>query len=504
MYLGIDVGTTATKAVLVDAARGTVASAGASYQVQQPAAGVCELDPRAWLDAVRAAVGELRRVAPGALAATRAIGLSGQMHSVVLLDAARRPVRPAILWSDDRGVEEARALREGVPGIGELTGVLPMPSFTATKLLWLRRNRPDELARAAHVLWPKDFLRLWLTGELATDMSDAAGAQLLDERRRAWADPVLDFVGLDRRALPRLLEGTEVSGALLPGVAAELGLPSGIAVAAGGGDAATGAVALGCVDEGRAFISLGTGAVFVAAQDAYRPRPERLLHAFAHCLPGRWFRMAAMLNGASCLAWAARLCNEPDLEALLARVAARGSQPGRVLFQPYLRGERTPHDDVAARGAFVGLDPACDSVDLARAVLEGVAFSLRQAQDLLTDGAEPLTSVGLTGGGARSALWCQLIATVLGRPVDLVAHADVAGARGAALLSMVASGAEPVSSLSAPPAVVRTFEPDPGGRRRLRRTLPGLPGALPGPPDAHPFAFAFSPAPSPSTHSRGA
>jgi xylulokinase len=460
MFLGIDVGTTATKAVLVDERQATVASANAGYEVSQPEPGTAEVDPRRWLDAVRAVVGELRQAAPRELGATRALGLSGQMHTLVALDARCEPVRPAVLWSDARGAEEARLLRRALPGIGELTGVLPMPSFTAPKLLWLRRARPDEFRRLVHLVWPKDFVRHWLTSELATDPSDAAGGQLLDERRRTWAGPVLDELGLPASALPRLVEGTAVSGTLRAAVAAELGLPAGLPVAGGGGDAATSALGLGCVEAGRGFISLGTGSLYLAAQDAYRPSPESLVHAFAHCLPARWFRMAAMLNGASCLAWAARLCNEPDLGALLARVEARGPGPGRVLFQPYLRGERTPHDDVSARGALIGLDAACDATDLARAVLEGVAFSLRLAQDVLLDHPEALAFVGLVGGGARSRLWSEIIATVLRRPLAIVEDADMVAALGAARLAMVAAGAA-LPEVAALPPVARTSEPDP-------------------------------------------
>jgi len=460
MYLGLDIGTTATKALLVDARQATVASASVAYEVSAPAAGVSEIDPRAWLEAVRSAVGQLRREASRELASARAIGLSGQMHSLVTLDARREPARPAILWNDARGEAESLALGADVPEIGPLTGILPMPSFTASKLLWLRQHRREEFERIAHVLWPKDFVRHWLTGELATDASDAAGSQLFDQSRRLWADRVLDYVGLDRRQLPQLLEGTEISGRLLPAVAEELGLPAGIPVAAGGGDSATAALGLGCVRAGRGYISLGTGAVFVAAEESYRPTPETLVHAFAHCVPARWYRMAAMLNGASCLAWVARLCHEPDLEALLGRVEARGRGPGQILFQPYLRGERTPHNDVSARGALIGLDAASDSVDLARAVLEGVAYSLRLAQDLITSSAEPLTFVGLVGGGARSPLWSELIASVLGRPLAIVADADYVAALGAARLAMVATGAARLADLASPRSVVRTVHPD--------------------------------------------
>ena len=439
MYLGLDIGTTATKAVLVDNQHTIVASATAVYALHQPGPGISEIDPDRWIDAVRSVVYRLRAHAPDAFGTVEAIGLSGQMHSLVVLDANGRPVRPAILWNDGRGAAEARTLQYDIDDIGELTGVLPTASFTAAKLLWLRNNCYSEFARIAHVLWVKDFIRHWLTGEFATDMSDAAGSQLLDQANRQWARSVIAAVGLDAPALPRLLEGTDVSGALLSAVAAELNLPAGLPVAAGGGDAATGALGLGCVNAGDAFISLGTGAVFVEVQPDYQPRPQALLHTFAHCIPKRCYRMAAMLNGASCLAWVAQLCNEPDIDALLERVASRGDAPSRVLFQPYLRGERTPHNDVHARGAFVGLDAACDATDLAKAVLEGVAFSLRQGQDLLMAGETSLDAVGLIGGGARSLYWSKLIAAVLNRPLTIFRDADLAAAVGAARLAMLST-----------------------------------------------------------------
>lgn len=460
MFLGIDIGTTATKAILLDSNQKLIASATTLYELQQPAPGISEIDPIVWLDGVRSVINDIRRVSPIELSATRAIGLSGQMHSVVLLDKDQLPIRSAILWNDGRGKEESERLSNDIPGIGNVTGVVPMPSFSASKLLWVKRNQPDEFARIHHVLWAKDYVRHWLTGEFASDMSDAGGSQLLDQQRRRWSDTVVNYIGLKWEYLPRLLEGTEASGILKPELASELGLPKYVVVAAGGGDTPASALGLGCIDEGTAFISLGTGAVFVTAQEAYRPQPETLLHTFAHCVPERWYRMAAMLNGASCLSWAARLCNEPDIGALLERVESRGSKPGRVLFQPYLRGERTPHNDVSARGAFVGLDADCDSIDLAKAVLEGVAFSLRQGHELLTNGQDTLAFLGLIGGGARSVYWSRLIATVLGRPVAIVQDAEFAGAIGSARLAMVAAGAASVREVATLPSSIQTVDPD--------------------------------------------
>lgn len=459
MYLGLDIGTTATKAALVDDRHALLGSATAAYRLDTPSPGVSECDPGVWIEAVSSVLRQLRASAPRAFAGIVAIGLSGQMHSVVLLDAAARAVRPAIVWNDGRGAAEARALGQTVASVSELTGVLPMASFTAAKLLWLRGNAPAEFARIAHVLWVKDFVRHWLTGEFATDMSDAAGGQLLDEAQRRWAGEVVAAIGLDARALPTLLEGPAVSGNVRPSVAAEFGLPAGIPVAAGGADAATGALGLGCVNANDAFISLGTSANFVEVQAHYVPRAGSLLHAFAHCLPQRWYRMAAMLNGASALAWVAQLCGEPDLAALLARVEQRGGGPSRVLFAPYLRGERTPHNDVDARGAFVGLDAACDAVDVTKAVLEGVAFSLRGGQELLLAGARPADALGLIGGGARSVYWSRIIAAVLGRPLTIFRDADLAAAVGGARLAMV--GATGVDAFTMPAWPVEAIvEPD--------------------------------------------
>ncbi|KQT61229.1 MULTISPECIES: xylulokinase [unclassified Aureimonas] len=488
MYLGIDVGTTATKAVLLGGDLRRIATASAVYAAGESRPGISEIDPDLWLAAVRDVLGCLRAEAPAAFAATRAIGLSGQMHSIVVLDENERPLRPAILWNDGRGAGQAQRLAADLPGLAEATGVRPMASFSAAKLLWLAEEAPADVAALRHILWAKDYVRLWLTGEHATDVSDAAGAQLLDGASRTWFEPVLDRLALPSSVLPRLLEGSDVSGRLKRGIAAELGLSAGIPVAAGGGDAATGALGLGCVREGQSFISLGTGAVLVTAETTFRPAPASLLHAFAHCLPGRWYQMAAMLNGASCLAFAAALCNEPDIEALLARAEALGPLPGRVLFQPYLRGERTPHNDMAARGAFVGLDADCRSPDLAKAVLEGVAFSLRQGLDLMrAAGSEPEGAIGLVGGGARSPLWCRIIATVLERPLHLVGDADFASAIGAARLGALADG-QPHDLCTAPAPVDRIVEPDPKGVAAYRSrfadylelypALSGLPAAI--------------------------
>jgi xylulokinase len=448
-YLGLDIGTTATKAVLVDDRQSVLAVATVPSRIDQPAPGLSEQDPAAWIAGVRLALARLRDEAGPSYAAIRAIGLSGHMHSVALLDARLRPLRPALLWNDSRGQAQAHRLGQDVPGLGRATGVRPMAGFSAAKLLWVKENDPASFRDMRHVLWAKDYVRLWLTGTLATDMSDAAGSQLFDQKERAWFAPVCDYLGLGPTVLPELRDGTDCAGRLHAAAARDLGLSPEVVVAMGGGDTPVGAVGLGRVDAGQSYISLGTGAVYVTVHDAYTPDAALRLHSFAHCIPRRWYQMAAMLNGASCLAWVAALCHETDIAALLRRVAERGGRPGRVLFQPYLRGERTPHDDPFARGAFIGLDASCDAVDLARAVLEGVAFSLRQGQDLLTRQQAVSGPVPLIGGGARSPEWARIVATILGRDLVIPRNAGHACALGAARLGMVADGWRPADAMPA-------------------------------------------------------
>ncbi len=460
MYLGLDIGTTATKAILIDRGQAVMARAQTAYPTEHPAPGLSEQDPARWLEAIRAVLAQLREAAPSALAAVEGIGLSGQMHSLVVLGADQAPLCPAILWNDTRGAAECGKLMADIPDLGTLTGVIAMPSFTAPKLLWLRGHRPDLFARIAHILWPKDYVRLWLTGEWATDMSDAAGGQMLDGAARRWAEPVLGALGLSHRQLPPLLEGTAVAGRLRPEAAEALGLPAGIPVAAGGGDAGTGALGLSCVSGGSSFISLGTGTNFVVAQEVFAPRPEATLHDFAHCVPGRWYQMAAMLNGASCLAWVAGLTGESDIGALLAKVERRYAGPSRVVFLPYLNGERTPHNDTAIRGSFIGLDSATDAVDIAQAVLEGVAFSLKDARNALLAAGCDFETPAFIGGGSRSMLWGRIIASVLGAPLGRREGADLGPALGAARLGLIAATGTSVASAIDVPIHETLIEPD--------------------------------------------
>lgn len=461
MFIGLDIGTSAVKAVLVDGTQRTLATAEAPLVVQRPRPGWSEQDPEIWWVGTRAVLARMREAAPDAYAAVRGIGLSGQMHAALPLDTADRPLRPAILWNDARAADACAVLADRVPGLAMLAGVPAMPGLTAPKLLWIAANEPEIWARTARLVLPKDLIRLRLTGRHATDACDAAGTLLLDEARRGWSPPILAAVGVTAAMLPDVVEGSRPAGTLRPTVAAELGLPAGIVVAAGAGDAAAGAVGIGAIEDGDAFLSLGTSAQLFATTAAYRPFPEALVHAFCHALPERWCQIAAMLNGGSCLAWAARLLGEPDVGALLARTEAAHRGPGRLLFLPYLSGERTPHDDPHARGVLFGLDADSSPEAIVQAVLEGVAYAFVDARDCLLRAGTPLGPLSAVGGGARSGFWLQIIAGALDCTIAVHPGSASGPAFGAARLARLAVTGEPAAKVCTKPPVAGLIEPDP-------------------------------------------
>jgi len=472
MYLGIDLGTSEVKALLVDEAGAPVASAGAPLEVQRPHPRWSEQAPEAWWEAALAAVAALQRQAPAALAATRGLGLSGQMHGATLLDAADRPLRPAILWNDVRSDQECLELVRRVPQAVALTGNLAMPGFTAPKLLWVARHEPAIFANLATVLLPKDYLRLRLTGEKFSDMSDASGTLWLDVARRDWSDPMLEGCGLSRTQMPALAEGSAPAGRLRPELAAAWGIGGPVTVAGGGGDNAASAVGIGAVAPGQGFVSLGTSGVVFVVNDRFSPNPARAIHAFCHALPARWHQMSVMLSAASCLRWVTHLTGAAG-EAEAAAEAATLSPAGRArapLFLPYLSGERSPHDDPAALGVFFGLDHATDRRALVYAVMEGVAFGLTDGLDALRAAGTVPGALSLVGGGARSPLWAQLLADAMGTPVEVHEGAEAGAALGAARLAMLACGAAERETCTRPP-VARAYAPAPASAGPLAARL---------------------------------
>lgn len=474
LYLGIDIGTSSVKAVLLTEHGAITATASAPLEVSRPAPGFSEQDPQAWWQATVRAVTALPQPAR---AEVRALGLSGQMHGATLLDAQERPLRPAILWNDGRSAEECLELERREPSSRAITGNIMMPGFTAPKLLWVARHEPDIFRRTACVLLPKDYVRLRLTGEKVSEMSDAAGTGWLDVGRREWSDAMLAATDLSRAHMPRLVEGSSPSGTLTADAAAELKLARRVVVAGGGGDNAASAVGLGIVRPGQAFLSLGTSGVLFVVTDRFRPNPERAAHAFCHCLPGRWHQMSVMLSAASTLDWVAQIAGATDLPQLVARAEAQGLNRHSTLFLPYLTGERTPHNDPTARGVFFGLRPDTTPAELTGAVLEGVAFAFADGLDVLTEKSDQVGEISVTGGGARLPYWGRLIAAALRRPLTYRAGGEVGAALGAARLARLAAGEGTEEEVCTAPPVERVVQPDPAMSALLasrRRTFQRL------------------------------
>ncbi|GGL65152.1 xylulokinase [Wenxinia marina] len=455
MYIGLDLGTSGLKALLIDDAQEAVAEAHAPLTVSRPHDGWSEQDPADWITACGAAMRALAGKAD--LSAVRGIGLSGHMHGATLVDAQGQVLRPCILWNDTRAHEEAAAL-DADPRFREITGTIVFPGFTAPKLVWVAKHEPETFAKVAKVLLPKDYLRLWLTGEYVAEMSDAAGTAWLDCGKRDWSDDLLAATGLSRDHMPRLVEGSEPSGTVRGDLAAEWGLPSDVVVAGGGGDNAAAGVGSGVVRPGDAFVSLGTSGVLFAAAGSFRPDAATAVHTFCHALPGMWNQMGVILAAADALNWWAKIAGEPapEMTARLGDLRA----PGGTLFLPYLGGERTPHNDAHVRGAFLHLDHATDRDSMTRAVLEGITFAIRDSFDALTGTGTPIERLIAAGGGSKSDYWVRAIATSLGLPVELPAAGDYGGAFGAARLAiMAATGAG--AEIATRPAIARTVDPDP-------------------------------------------
>ena len=450
MYLGMDVGTSGVKAVLVNEVGAIVATASCGLSLSHPAPLFSEQDPDAWVEAAIAAVDSLAAAHPREIADVRGIGLSGQMHGATLLGADGRPLRPAILWNDGRSYAECAELERLCPSLHAISGNIAMPGFTAPKLLWVARHEPEVFARVAKVLLPKAYVRYRLTGEMVEDMSDAAGTLWLDVGQRRWSETVLKATGLDLHQMPRLVEGNEPSAVLSAAFARRWGMADNVVVAGGAGDCAASAIGLGAIAPGDAFLSLGSSGVLFRVTSEFAPAPASAVHAFCHALGGLWHQMGVMLSAAASLAWLARILATPEA-ALLAPLGEVVERPSPVQFLPYLDGERTPHNDAAAAGAFVGLRSATGRGDLVQAVLEGVAYAARDNLAAMSGSGPPIQEVDLVGGGARSVLWAQIIADVLGIPVHRVEEGEVGAALGAARLGrLAATGADPVDVCSRP------------------------------------------------------
>jgi xylulokinase len=443
LVLGIDVSTTATKAVLIDEAGAVVGTGVAEYAFDVPRPMWSEQSPELWWDGTLTAIRQVLASTGTAGSDVVAIGLTGQMHGLVLLDEADRVLRPAILWNDQRTAAECDAIRRAVgpDRLIAITGNDALTGFTAPKLVWVRDHEPELWQRAAHVLLPKDYVRLRLSGDHATDKADGAGTILFDLAARDWSDAVLDALDIPRSWMPRTLEGPEVGGMVRPAAAEATGLRPGTPIVAGGGDQSANAVGLGVVGPGEMALSLGTSGVVFAATDRPLRDPRGIVHAFCHAVPDRWHMMSVMLSAAGSLRWFRdALAPGVPYDELVAEAADVAAATDGLHFLPYLTGERSPHPDPFARGAFVGLTVAHDRRHLTRAVIEGVAFGLRDGLDLMLDAGLPRPSrIRASGGGVASPLWRSILADVLEAEIATVSTTEGA-AYGAAILAAIGGG----------------------------------------------------------------
>ena len=456
MHLGIDLGTSGLRALLVDGEGSPVRSAESPCAVSNPRPGWSEQDPAQWIEALDRSINELRGKS-GELAGIESIGVAGHMHGATLLDRNDQVIRPCILWNDTRSHLEAAEL-DGTAEVRELSGNIVFPGFTAPKLVWIKKHEPENFSRTAKVLLPAAFLNHYLTGDYVADMSDSAGTSWLDVGRRDWSDTLLHAGDMRGEQMPALVEGCQQAGILRRELAKRWGISGEVVVAGGAGDNAAAACGTGVLAEGQGFVSLGTSGVVLAARNGYLPKPENAVHTFCHAIPNRWYQMGVMLSATDSLNWFARIAAKKSAE-LTAELGTEISAPGSIRFLPYLSGERTPHNDADIRGAFIGLRTSASVTDLTRAVIEGVCYGLRDSAEALQSSGARLENMLAIGGGSASQYWVELLATILNTPLHLPAAGEFGAALGAARLGMcAATGTAPESVMTAP-EIRQTIEP---------------------------------------------
>lgn len=459
MYLGIDLGTSGIKVVLVGEAGQIIDSHTSPLTVSRPQPLWSEQDPEQWWKGFCLAMDTLS--SRNSLNDIKAIGLSGQMHGATLLDSNNKILRPAILWNDGRSELQCQELETLVTDSRQITGNIIMAGFTAPKLLWVKQHEPEIFSQISKVLLPKDYLRLRITGEFATDLSDAAGTLWLDVGKRSWSKPLLAACGLDESHMPVLFEGNQITGAIIGELADRWNMPA-VPVIAGGGDNAAGAVGVGIVNPGQAMLSLGTSGVYFTVTDGFRSNPDSAVHAFCHALPGRWHLMSVLLSAASCLQWYADNLAHKSVATLLEELEeSEFSIENTPLFLPYLSGERTPHNDPHAKGVWFGLDNQTKQAMLTHSVLEGVSLAFADAVDALHQSGVESEAITLIGGGAKSRYWRQMLADVLQRPMRFCKGGEVGPALGAARLAQLAvNPTASVESICPEPELLEVHQPD--------------------------------------------
>jgi xylulokinase len=458
MYLGLDIGTSSVKAVLVDDDQVIIEQASSTQMdVHRPAPLHAEQDPdQQWWPAACEAIMSL---STKGRAAVKAIGLSGQMHGAVCLDTSDKPLRPAILWNDGRSAGQCASMMTNIPNLSDITGNLAMPGFTAPKLAWMKDNEPDLFKQTAKILLPKDYIRLKMCGVYASDMSDSAGTLWMDVAKRDWSDDVLGHCGFTRENMPSLFEGSDVTGMLLGEIASQWGMDK-VPVVAGGGDNAAGAVGAGTINPKDGFVSLGTSGVVFSADDGYRPNPSQAVHAFCHALPYLWHRMAVTLSAASAVDFASKLSGYSQSSDLFEELESKRPIGTGPIFLPYLSGERTPHNNPAAKGAFFGLSFEHSGIDLGGAAVEGVSFALADGFDAIRAAGNAPTELSVIGGGSRSTYWAEVLASVFDLPIHIRDGASVGPAFGAARLARLGLTGETATDVCAPPPIQQTLSPN--------------------------------------------
>lgn len=451
MYLGIDLGTSGVKAVIIDEVQRLVAEASSRpLVVTRERAGWSEQHPDLWWDAVCETLDALQANHPAKLSAVKGIGLSGQMYGATVLDVHDEPLRAAILWNDTRSGGECDELERAVPDLVTLVGRRPSPGVTASKLLWLRRHEPETFAKIRSVLLPKDYIRLRLSGEKVSDLADSSGTMWVDLNTRIWSDRMLEATGLDRVQMPRLCEGTEVTGRLRPELARRWGMTVPPIIAGGGGDNACGACGTGVIEEGEGTVSLGTSGVLFVANSSPRPAGAAAIETLCHAVPERWHQMSVVLSATSCLTWLCqRLKRSPDELVLSLGVAPRPATD--LIFVPFLDGCWSPRNDAKIRGGFLGLAHQHDDEAMAQAVMQGVAFAILECAEAFRASGTDLRRLMAIGGGSRSKLWLSILATSLGIELEVPDASASRAAFGAARLAMIAAtAAEPATILRRP------------------------------------------------------
>ena len=457
-YLGIDLGTSGLRALLVDPSGTIIGEGEAHYAVSNPADGFAEQDPADWIAACKAALGDLRKAHPNAYGSIAGIGIAGHMHGATLLDAAGDVLRPCILWNDTRS-HEAAARLDAMKDVRALSGNIVFPGFTAPKLMWVAQHQPEIFAKTARVLLPAAYLGFWLTGEAVADMSDSAGTAWLDVGGRDWSPALLAASNMQRAQMPRLVEGCDIAARLNAQRAEELHLSPTVQVVGGAGDNAAAACGVGALEEGDGFVSLGTSGVLLAARNGYAPLPASAVHTFCHAVPDRWYQMGVILSATDCLNWLSSITGKTPAE-MTGALGTTLSGPSDVKFYPYLSGERTPHNDAMIRGGFAGLGQRTTSRDMTQAVLEGVSFALRDCLEALRKTAADPKSLLAIGGGAASDYWLQMLATILNLPLDVPESGEFGAALGAARLAIVGVTKQAPEQVMTKPEIARRILPD--------------------------------------------